>query len=148
MIKRCALLLSASIAVVAGGCGQGVAPPPLAALKGKVLVDGRPVPGLIVVYEPEASGATKAAQAGSTSVGRTDAEGNFELRYRGGEQKGAVPGTHVVRVIPIAGGGPAGGENADVVKNPIPPQYNTQSTIRRVVKLADNPVDEIRISTR
>lgn len=114
------------------GCGGGSTTPELADVAGTVLINGSPpaVP-LRVVYEPRSSGSDKTV--GTSSEGVTDLSGKFELKYRG-ETPGAVPGSHVVRIYPNAGGGPAGGEMAVPQDLMIPASYNDLSTLTRTVE--------------
>lgn len=127
------------IGLAVGGCTGGESPPELGIVKGKVTVDGAPGAELQVVFEPQAKSTTKAqAVSGSGSSGTTDAGGNYELSYLGGANKGAVIGMHTVRIVNVAGGGPAGGATGAVPSVPIPPKYNTESTESFEVKKGEN----------
>lgn len=69
------------------GCRSGGDHPPLGQVKGRVTLDGKPLPaGLIVMFQP---------RKGRPAVGTTDAEGNYEVRYRQ-DLKGANMGTNRV----------------------------------------------------
>lgn len=140
-------ILLIGLAIV--GCSGGEAPPELATVKGKVTVDGAPGAELEVVFEPQTKSTTKAQSvSGSGSSGTTDAAGNYELSYLGGANKGAVVGMHTVRVINVAGGGPAGGATGAVPSVPIPATYNTESTLTFDVKKGENKDANFDLKTK
>ncbi len=84
-IAICTIVLSLS-----AGCGQGL---PLANVKGIVLIDGQPLPNVLVTFVPEAAGASSPVR----SMGMSDAAGQFTLRAET-QQPGALIGTHRVTV--------------------------------------------------
>jgi hypothetical protein len=63
------------------------------------------------------------------SVGRTNADGRYELAYKRGEP-GAIVGQHTVRIY----------VSPELVRNPprIPARYDTQSELRAEVKPEEN----------
>ena len=89
MLKNC-LLLSLVAAV---GCGAPSDLPPLGAVSGKLMVDGKPAANMSVEFHPDNSAGTK----GPMSFGITDGEGKFKL-YTGSGHEGAVVGKHIVVV--------------------------------------------------
>jgi hypothetical protein len=102
------------------GCGgSGVAP-----VSGRVTLDGRPLEHADVTFQPEGSL--------RPSVGRTDADGRYELAYKRGEL-GALVGEHTVRIY----------VSPELVTNPprIPARYDRESELRREVKPGDNVFD-------
>src|SRR5262245_44763471 len=73
------------------GCGAADSGPPLVPAEGVVLLDGKPLSGADVMFEPR--GSTK----GQAVFGRTDAAGKFVLRTPDGKRTGAAVGEyHVV----------------------------------------------------
>jgi hypothetical protein len=68
------------------GCGAGG--PELGEVEGTVTLDGQPLPYATVEFLPE---------GGRPSIGRTDPNGHYELRFTE-TRKGALVGTHVVTV--------------------------------------------------
>src|SRR6476660_1073784 len=68
------------------GCGSRG---DLASVRGKVTLDGQPLPDAFVVYAPTING--------TTSYGRTDARGNYEMMFTD-YQKGAWIGENSVRI--------------------------------------------------
>ncbi len=96
------------------GCSGGsqVAP-----VKGRVTLDGHPLENADVTFQPDG--------AQRPSIGRTDANGQYELAYKRG-QPGAIVGEHTVRIY----------VSSELVPNPphIPAQYDTHSQLRRKVE--------------
>ena len=119
------------------GCGEKEVLPQLGMVSGAITVNGVPFPDLKVTFEPEGQGGSKSL-VGSASTAITDSQGRFELQYEGSGEKGAVVGTHVVRVESAAGGGPAGGANATAILM-IPESYNAKSALRAEVAAGTNP---------
>ena len=68
------------------GCGSGLK---LAAVRGKVLVDGKPYANATVLSYPD---------TGAVASDRTNEMGEFELSTTG--SKGAIPGPHTITVSP------------------------------------------------
>ncbi|HZZ78144.1 MAG TPA: carboxypeptidase-like regulatory domain-containing protein [Gemmataceae bacterium] len=87
------LLLLGSITIA--GCGGGL--PSTATVSGKVTYQGNPVPGASVILTRGSGDIGK----GEIAVGKTDANGRFELTTHFAGQsaaKGAVPGSYKVTV--------------------------------------------------
>lgn len=83
--------------VLAGCTRQGEFP--VAPTRGVVLCEGKPVPHVMVFFEPLATGEQKTALVGKQGFAFADAEGRFVIStYRDGD--GAVIGRHRVRVGP------------------------------------------------
>jgi hypothetical protein len=105
----CGTLVFLSTAVLAG-CGDRsqVAP-----VTGRVRLDGRPLEHAEVTFQPDGSQ--------RPSIGRTDADGRYELAYKRG-QPGAIVGEHTVRIY----------VSPELVAKPprIPARYDTQSELR------------------
>ena len=87
-----ALVFSASSFVGCGGGGESDAPT-LAAVSGKVVVNGKPESGLTVEFHPDKNAGT----TGPMSTGVTSDDGSFVLSTGTG-QAGAVVGKHKVLV--------------------------------------------------
>ncbi len=130
------VMLGLSLAVFTG-CGGGDLPE-LGTVHGKVTLDGKPVVGARVVFQPE---------EGRPSTGVTDAEGNYELYYTV-DVKGAIVGRHTVRIYSGDAGGeeeaeepaPASDANAPPPTK-IPEKYGDNSTLSFEVKSGDNTID-------
>jgi len=85
------LLKTGVCLLLAGGCGPHAdlanLPQPLQPLTGRVLLDGKPLPGVVLSFLPKAEG-------GALSIGETDAEGRYRLSYVG--MPGCAPGDYDV----------------------------------------------------
>lgn len=104
------------------GCA-GETGPPLVPVSGTLLVDGRPVPGVSVMFVPDNAKGT----SGPASVGVTAADGSFTLTAPG-NRPGALVGHHkVTAACPFdpSGGSSASGVAADAsaVRCSIPTAY-------------------------
>lgn len=89
MRLRLALLV---VACLAAGCGgRNVAP-----VSGRVTLDGKPVAGVHVGFQPIAVGKDQNAGGGSYAI--TDADGRFTLRLVEGDSPGAIVGKHRVEI--------------------------------------------------
>ena len=77
-----------------GGCAGGGAVP----VSGRVTLDGQPLAGAHVSFQPLASGGSAGASAGSGSYGITGADGTYTLRLADGDRPGAVVGQHRVEI--------------------------------------------------
>ena len=123
---RTPLLLPAMILLVGlVGCGSRG---DLGSVRGKVTLDGQPLPNAFVVYAPTTKG--------TTSYGRTDAGGNYEMMFTD-SQRGAWIGENSVRISTGdlgSGGGPG-------PKERIPNVYNEASTLTAIVKAGSNTFD-------
>jgi hypothetical protein len=121
---RARLLLGFAV-VAALGCGRQFVP-----VSGKVTMDGEPLAGVLVSFQPVAKEGT--VEAGPGSQATTDAKGEFTLTASTGE-KGAVVGKHRViisRLHPEIGGrderAPRGGWP---LGDEVPSQYSSESTL-------------------
>ncbi len=144
-------LLVVGFAVTFVGCG-GDAGPPLAPVKGKVTLYGKPYTKGIVTFSPEGGG--------PSATSRTDENGDYELWSAG--KKGAAIGKHKVSVTTIleqptttapsdmksddpnyaaqALGGPASYKAAKTVKEPIPEKYNKNTELKFEVNSGSNEI--------
>jgi hypothetical protein len=121
------------VATLLSGCsGSG---PEVAPVSGRVTLDGAPLAGARIRFQPEASG-------GSPSYGTADQDGNYVLGYKRG-QPGALIGWHVIR---IERGGH--GESDDKSRpKALPARYNTASELREEVKAGEDNVIDFALTT-
>ncbi len=128
--------LIASVLVVGSGLlsGCGSSGPTIAPVVGKVLLDGSPLEGVMVEFQP--------TDKGRPSVGYTDEEGTFKLRYSR-ERWGALPGTHIVRVDFDHDAG--SGTPRPSFK--IPRRYNVESELTQEVVKGNNVVELALVTT-
>ena len=104
------------------GCGSRG---DLAAVGGKVTLDGQPLASAFVVFSPTTHG--------TTSYGRTDSAGNYEMMFTDSE-KGAWIGENLVRIstADLDRGGGAG------PKERVPVVFNQETTLKADVKRGGN----------
>ncbi len=112
-----AMWIIPTMLVVLIGCGSD-----LPTVKGKVTLDGKPLPNAFIEFTPQVAG-------GSTSYGRTDASGNYDMMFSL-KKRGAVPGENVVRIT-TADIGDMGAAN---VPEQVPNRFNRNSELRAEVK--------------
>ena len=123
------LLAWIPLCLLVAGCGSDDG---LARVKGKVTLNGEPLEGAIVQFQPT-------AEDGSSSAGMTDAEGRYELMSTF-DTPGAMPGEHVVTIRTAA----AYYEEEDgeaVQPERIPAKYNTRTELKRTVEPGRNTFD-------
>lgn len=111
------------------GCGPGDG---LATVKGRVTLDGQPLEGALVEFQPLAAG-------GSPSSAITDAGGHYRLMYTF-QKAGALPGEHVVTIR--TGRSYVDEEGCEVeCAERVPLKYNVHSELKRTVEPGRNVVD-------
>jgi hypothetical protein len=124
-IRRQSGWLLALVAIV--GCSTRPADQPeIAAVSGRVTMDGQPLGGVSVVFESE---------RGVLSFGNTDDEGRYSVSYIR-SAKGAGLGRNVVRIRT-----PMMGPASPLRKDRIPSIYNTASTLAVDVTKGSNVFD-------
>jgi hypothetical protein len=115
------LLLAVSSTLLVGCSNRAE----LASVRGKVTLNGQPLADAFVVFSPTAHG--------TTSYGKTDAGGNYEMMFTDHE-KGAWIGENLVRISTgdLGRGGGAG------PKERVPVVYNQETTLTAIVKVGSN----------
>lgn len=86
-----------AVALIGCGCENRL---PVAPVSGRVLLGDEPLANATVTFQPVADG-DKRTSAAPGSVGRTNAEGRYELRLVAPDQLGAVVGKHTVRITTV-----------------------------------------------
>lgn len=124
------------IPLVAIGCGGQGDQPELGTVRGTVTMDGKPLPGAKVIFNPK---------EGRPSVGTTDREGKYELDYTADIQ-GAKIGSHTIRIVTAEEEIPGKEGVIDEKSNSydqekIPAKYNVKSTLREEVAPGENTLD-------
>lgn len=103
----------------------------LADVSGRVTLDGEPLAGGVVSFQPRAAGN---AAPGPGSTGRLDAEGRFRLTAIDGAP-GAVVGTHLVRIYSRSPeSAPKGDSDAPGSRERVPARYNYESGLSFTVE--------------
>jgi hypothetical protein len=118
-----ARLLLGCVLVAVAGCGTSKFVP----VSGKVTLDGKPLAGATVSFEPVTEPGTTPLPPGS--LGKTDQNGNFTLQATSGEN-GALVGKHRV-VISLIGEQATGDERrrGGGVAEKLPRKYNADSEL-------------------
>ena len=115
------LVISVGTLLALVGCRSGDRPE-LGEVSGKVTLDGKPLAGVIISFQPESG------RAGSAE---TDQEGNYTLIYRYGVN-GAKVGPNTVSFA-----WPTGAED----KPPLPAKYTGNTELKREVTAGSNKFD-------
>lgn len=115
-------LAGLSLLLALSGCGgETVKTPSVGEVSGMVTLDGNPLEGAIVIFEPDTT---------RSSNGRTDAQGKYELMFNK-EVKGAALGKHKVRISrrddPLKG-----------AREALPAKYNQKTELTADVKTGKN----------
>jgi hypothetical protein len=142
-LRWAALLLAAALSGCGGGDELNVGE-----VEGVVTLDGKPLPNAVVTFTPKAGG--------PSGVGKTDADGNYQLLTV--NDLGAVVGEHTVSIVCVPAPGesnPSAGHGAEFEKamagrpdhNPpkpatkVPERYNTQSELVEQVEAGSNEIN-------
>src|SRR5262245_57778273 len=128
---RYAFLSFSGFAILALVLGCGSDGPNVAPVEGTVTFGGRPLADATIRFEP-AEGVLP------PSVGKTDAEGNYELHYSK-DARGATIGDQIVRITSFG----AIGEDCErqIIPEKIPARYNMKSELKVTVKRGSNTFD-------
>jgi hypothetical protein len=111
--------VAAVATLLAAGCGGGGGVDPVP-VEGVVTLDGSPLEGATVLFRPA---------DGRPSIGTTDAEGRYRLRYTS-ERTGAVPGRHTVSITMLDEDSAAAAIGTKKKpQEPIPSRYNSQTEL-------------------
>jgi hypothetical protein len=134
-MRRFAICLLPAALAALGGCGGGTGYAPVS---GRVMFNNKPAAGVMVTFQPLAK-AAGADAGGVGSFATTDADGRYELEVMSEKpQKGALVGTHRVRIATPPPKGEGGAADADSAAgdgkkkrftDPIPPRFNVESTL-------------------
>jgi hypothetical protein len=122
-------LVLAMPCLVAAGCGSQN---DLATVKGRVTLNGQPLEGASVEFQPLADGA-------APSAGKTDAQGRYELMYTF-DVPGAVTGQHVISVRTAGTCFDCEGKERER-KERVPAKYNEHTELKRIVEPGRNRLD-------
>jgi hypothetical protein len=119
--RLASLVLVSAVILASFGCGRSDLPP-LGRVRGTVTLDGKPLAGVNVSFQPE---------KGRPAVAVTDSNGNYDVMYTP-DVKGATVGPNTVRVFwPDGESGTAA----------IPDKYNAKTTLKFDVKPGNNTFD-------
>lgn len=116
-----------ALAFLTLGCARG---PEYAPVSGRVTLDGKPLAGASVVFQPVAVAGFDAGGFGSS--GKTDADGRYTLRVAGPtDRDGAFLGKHRVSVTTRTTESAPGSDEITPTKGgeKVPAKYNTQTQL-------------------
>jgi hypothetical protein len=122
------------VALLAGlyvvGCGGGRSD--LGLVSGVVILDGQPLGGATVIFQPDSGG--------PASYGLTDTAGRYRVMYDHGT-RGAVIGSHTVRITTFQEGD--SDASPPIRRSPeiLPARFNRKSTLREEVVAGSNQID-------
>ena len=121
-LRRLAAAALCGIGLLAvAGCGGNSERPALGLVHGRVTLDGHPLKGAFVGFQPK--------DKGRESFGHTDENGEYELTYLR-DIKGAAVGENFVRITTE--------KNNDPKTETVPLKYNKQTTLDFDVKAGEN----------
>jgi hypothetical protein len=142
---RCRIALACVVStVVASGCDSK--PYGLAPVSGVVTLDGRPIEGARVSFQPLGGEKTN---PGPGSYAFCDAAGHYELKTIRDEM-GAVPGPHVIRISsaqPKADSA-SDSDSGPAFQDPIPARYNSQTQLTFTVPEEGTMAAEFKLTTK
>lgn len=105
-------------------CFVGCTKSDIASVEGTVTMDGKPLPGASIMFQPP---------GGRPSGARTDEDGKYVLNYSGG-RKGAIPGLNRVKITTQADPyEDIDGNPVPATKETIPMEYNEESKLEFTV---------------
>jgi len=132
-----AVALLVLVALLAAGCGGSDGD--LATVRGTVTLDGEPLAGARVEFDPVPEAKVRGKSTGSASCGITDSRGRYTLQYTP-EQEGALVGKHVVRITTRSMTVDADGKEV-LVPERLPPKFHLDSDVTRDVTPGSNTFD-------
>ena len=115
------------------GCGDMETPANVGRVSGRVTLEGQPLAEALVTFSPVEQGAT-------SSLGRTDQDGNYTLVYAQGVE-GAQIGQHRVSITTFDEGDPDSDPPRPAVAEKVPAKYNYQTGLTADVKAGENSID-------
>lgn len=128
------------------GCG-GSATPDLASVSGTVTLDGQPLPGALVTFQPQFEPVMDdegnvIEEPGKASSAETDSSGAYVLLYNA-DTNGACIAKHLVTITTrrATDGAADSEEESDVAPEKVPNVYNSDSNLLRDVVAGDNVID-------
>jgi hypothetical protein len=133
--------------LLACGCGAKVEPPVLVPVKGKVICQGKAVPGVLLKFWPRESPATPGPQKVKLVEAATGERGEFSLDCPKGSYKvtlvnlpreGAGPG--------LSGGTPAAPPSSASPVVTVPPKYRDASLTPLIVEVPENGNEALRLT--
>jgi len=129
-LTSCTVAALMTVAPLLIGCGGAGDTPELGDVSGTVTLDGKPLAGALVTFQPE---------GGRPSTGETDESGQYTLTYSSASM-GARVGKHSVRITKTDVSGTTK-DGDPIEKEIVPSQYNSNSELSADVKPGSNTFD-------
>lgn len=121
-VQRVSLVLLAACSLASAGCGEAYQ---VAPVSGTVTLDGKPLPGVVVTFQPAIEQNQRAI--GPASSATTGPDGRYTLHLVTVDRKpGAVVGKHTVRIMkprPSSEEIEAKGVAGSAFEDPVPAKY-------------------------
>jgi len=127
-------LAFAGMFALAGCSSKPADQPPLGRVRGKITMNGQPLPGVDIVFVPE---------KGRPSEATTDQSGRYDLSYIG-RTKGAKVGPHKVLIRPTEASQDevlGDGSKPAAPRPVVPAKYHKRSELTADVKPGTNTID-------
>ncbi len=140
MVLRVSLIC---LLLACAGCGGESFP--VAPVSGTVTLNGKPLAGARVGFEPKRSG--EDAAAGPGSYGTTHEQGRFRLVSLD-DRPGAVIGTHRVWIRTFKGKEGPNGIIETVVEEKVPARYNSQTELTFDVPAEGTDTADLALTSR
>jgi hypothetical protein len=115
------LPLLAGVLLATSGCDRGGLK--LAPVAGLVTLNNQPLPGAVVTFQPEEGVEAPA------SMGKTDAQGRYDLSVTVTGQPGALVGKHKVTITAGRSEQSSGDDSITKIVEPVPKRYNSETTL-------------------
>jgi hypothetical protein len=94
---RALVVLLVLVMLVMAGC-SGLPGQNIAEVTGRVTLEGKPVAGVVLQFEPDESGVAPGKKARPVAFGQTDTDGRYRAFRTGNKQFGAAVGLSHVRI--------------------------------------------------
>jgi len=120
---RQAFLGAVLMLLTVAGCGQTGDTPDVVPVTGTITLDGSPLEGAQVEFQPQSTG--EADKPAVPSYGTTDETGKYTLKLGPGRVAGAMPGTHEVRIMKY----PQQSDDGTSGQQILPAKYNSASEL-------------------
>ena len=133
-MKHAGLLCALALGMLCiAGCGGG-SDVDLVSVEGTVRLDGSPLPGATVEFQPTGGGSPSYGQ------GPTDASGRYKLMFTY-DKEGAMIGEHTVRITTFQEDEDEETGESTIVEEKLPPRYNTETELTATVESGGGPYD-------
>lgn len=142
LLRRLGVFALTGVVFALAGCDSK--PYDLAPVSGVVTLDGDPIPGTVVNFQPVSRDGNS---PGPGSTGRCDAAGRFVLETIR-EEQGAVVGTHKVRIYSFSPESPVAQDTDEgLPEEKFPERYNYRSELAFTVEPGGTESADFELTT-